>query len=402
MKSTAFPGERGRLEQLEELFRAQFGSTAGSGVVRAPGRVNLIGEHLDYNGLPALPMALDRGITLLFRPRDDSRVRLFNADPFHQPIDDVLGGDDSYLPKGDWGEFVRASASSLSSRCGNLRGFEGVLGGGLPIAAGLSTSTALMVAVARALIAVNRLDIEPLDLIECLSQGERGVGAPGGAMDQAACISGKPNAALKVEFEPLTLSSIPIPDGWQFIIAYSLVKADKAGAVEQACRTRIAQCREILRALEAAGVRGSESYPALLATHEVDELLDVAGQILRRDMLRRFRHVITESRRVRQAERMLGDQNIEAFGGLMYESHSSLADDFEVSHPALDRLVELCAREGARGARLTGAGFGGSIVALCDGSAASLIDALRRDFYATDASATKEPDGGDQRLVFRV
>jgi galactokinase len=99
---------------------------------------------------------------------------------------------------------------------------------------------------------------------------------------------------------------------------------------------------------------------------------------------------------------LLREQNIEAFGGLMYESHRSLADDFEVSHPALDRLVELCAREGARGARLTGAGLGGSIVALCDGSAASLIDALRRDFYATAESATTKPDGGDERFLFRV
>jgi len=226
-----------QLAQVQRHFRACFESNGPTGVVHAPGRINLMGEHLDYNGLPVLPMVLERGITLVFRPRSDERIRLVNLDPVHAPIDDSFRDGGSLPVRGDWSDFVRAAKQSLSQHYGDIRGFDGVLGANLPLAAGLSSSTALVVAVAKALMFVNDIRIDRLALIDSLARGERQVGAPGGAMDQAACIAGTPRTALKVEFNPLRLTSIPLPEGWQFMVAHSLVEADKSGAAEQASTT---------------------------------------------------------------------------------------------------------------------------------------------------------------------
>jgi galactokinase len=384
-------------EEVQRHFRACFGSNGPTAVVRAPGRINLMGEHLDYNGLPVLPMILERGITLAFRPRADDRIRLVNLDPVHAPIDDAFRDRGSLPVRGDWCDFVRVARQSLAQHCSDMRGFDGVLGANLPIAAGLSSSTALVVAVAKALLFVNDIRIDRLALIDCLARGERQVGAPGGAMDQAACIAGTPRTALKVEFDPLQLTSIPLPEGWQFIVAHSLVEADKSGAAEPACRARIAECGTVLSTLRRAGLAGSESYSTLVRAYECEELLAAAAPVLRVNLLRRLRHVLTEFHRVQEAERRLRTQDIAGFGELMYRSHWSLRDDFAVSHPALDRLVELAQANGAVGARLTGAGFGGCIIALCNGSAESLMHAFRRDYYAN-----LTPSGDEGRLVFRA
>jgi galactokinase len=252
----------------------------------------------------------------------------------------------------------------------------------LPAAAGLSSSTALVVAVARALITVNRIDVDPLVLIERLAAAERGVGAPGGAMDQAACVAGRPRVALKVAFEPLALAERPIPGNWRFVIAHSLVTADKAGSAERACRARIAECQEALAALQRMGVLGSSSYRNLLARYGGNDLLELSHRL---DPVigRRFRHVVSESLRVDEADRAVRHGMTIEFGRGMTASHASLRDDFAVSHPCLDRLIELSLSNGAVGAKLTGAGFGGCIVALTDGPADVLVEALTREFYDT-------------------
>jgi galactokinase len=216
-------------------------------------------------------------------------------------------------------------------------------------------------------------------------------------MDQAACIAGTPRTALKVEFGPLRLTPLPLPEGWRFVVAHSLVDADKSGAAERACRARIAECGEVLGVLRRAGVAGSESYSKLVRMYECEELLAMAAPALSASLLRRLRHVVTEFHRVQEAERMLRARDIAGFGELMYRSHWSLRADFAVSHPALDRLVEIAAANGAVGARLTGAGFGGCIVALCNGSAESLLHAFRWDYYANRA-----PSGDEEPFLFRA
>ena len=377
--------------RLERLFRRHFGPATDVRTVRAPGRVNLIGEHLDYNGLTVMPMALERGITLVFAPRTDDRLRLFNIDGMHSPIDGALSDASSNRATGDWSDLVRAAVHSLSARHAIVRGLDGVIGADLPMAAGLSSSTALVVVIARGLLAVNRIGVIAPELIDCLSRAEQTIGPAGGAMDQAACIAGRPRVALRVDFDPLTLTPMPMPDNWRFVIAHSLVEAEKAGSVQAACSARIEQCRRILSVLQAADVRGSESYRHLLASHDHDALLRLSEHVLGRVLRRRYRHLITESGRVREAEIMLRERNAVGFGRLMNESHRSLCHDFEVSHPRVNRLVDACLANGAMGARLTGAGFGGCVVALCDGSAESLVEGLRRDFYF--ATGIGDPDG---------
>jgi galactokinase len=383
------------VKTTERIFRLQFGS-APDARVHAPGRVNLIGEHLDYNGLAVMPMAIGRGISLHFRPRGDDRLRLFNADPRHPPIDLSLSDMMGAASEG-WARFVGAAGRSLTRRFDRLEGLDGVVGSDLPAAAGLSSSTALVVAVARALIAVNRLRVDDLSLVEWLAEAERTVGAPGGAMDQAVCVTGRLRVPLKVQFDPLTLTSLHLPDRWRFVVASSLVAADKSGGAEQACRARIDECARALAALRRAGVPGSSSYRELLAACDPEELIALGQHVPCSTVRRRYRHVVGEARRVDAAERSLRDRDIAAFGRLMSDSHRSLRDDFEVSHPQLDRLVELCAAHGALGARLTGAGFGGSVVALCDGSAEGLMDALRREFYASAG-----PDAREGECLFEV
>jgi len=237
-----------------------------------------------------------------------------------------------------------------------------------------------------------------------LARGERYVGTAGGGMDQAIILGARAGYASRIDFHPLRLTPTAVPTGWQFIVAWSLVHAEKSGAARQAYNERTRQGDESRR-LVATRIHRPEdtTYPALLAAASVDELLKAARASLPQVLSRRFRHVITEGTRVRQAEAAMAAGNLGAFGQLLDASHQSLRDDYEVSHPELDRLVDVAREAGAAGARLTGAGFGGSIVALCRVERApEVVSALREKFYAPRGVAddverhvfAAEPSGG--------
>ncbi len=356
-------------------------------VVRAPGRVNLIGEHIDYCGLPVFPMALQRGIRMTFQPRPDPEARFINRDPRFAPVTFTVAESIRPAPAGDWGNYVRAAAQAVAQRFPNLRGVNALVETDLPIAAGLSSSSALVVATALAILHANSVTLPALELIELLSRGERYVGTAGGAMDQAIIIGAEAGCAIRIDFHPLRLTPTVVPAGWQFLVAWSLVHAEKSGADRQAYNERTKQCEEAHRLVAARlGRQEDPSYAGLLAAASVEELLDVARATLSGVLLRRFRHVVTEATRVRLAEMAMArgkEGDLTAFGQLLDASHASLRDDYEVSHAELDRLVELAREAGAAGARLTGAGFGGSIVALVRAErAAEVMAALRERFYA--------------------
>src|SRR5437867_1647346 len=296
---------------LAAAFAHAFGAPPSSAgpvhVVRAPGRVNLIGEHIDYCGLPVLPMALRQSVRIAFQPRSDRETRLVNRDSRFVPSAFAVSESIPPAPAGDWGNYARAAARALAQRFPDLRGVNALVDSDLPIAAGLSSSSALLVAM--------RL-----------------------------------------------------------------------------------------------GQRDDITYPALLAAASVEQLLELAGAraTLSGVLSRRFRHVVTEGTRVRQAEGAMAAQDLAAFGQLLDASHQSLRDDYEVSHSELDRLVELAREAGAAGARLTGAGFGGSIVALCRAERAPEVRAALRDrFYAPRGAAgdieryvfTAEPSAGAEVLT---
>ena len=354
--------------------------------VRAPGRVNLIGEHIDYCGLPVFPMAIGRSVRMTFDRHTNREIRLTNRDPRFSPAVFRVSDKIPPAPAGDWSNYARAAAQALAQRFADLVGVEAVVESDLPIAAGLSSSSALLVATALAILHANEVSIPSLELMELLARGERYVGTAGGGMDQAIILGAQAGCASRIDFQPLRLTPTPVPANWQFIVAWSMVHSEKSGAARQAYNERPRQCDEARRlTAERLGLRKDITYPALLAAASVDELLEVANTTLPDVLARRFRHVVTEGTRVRQAEAAMarGGGDLATFGGLLESSHASLRDHYEVSHPELDRLVELAREAGAAGARLTGAGFGGSIVALCSVERApQVVAALRERFYA--------------------
>jgi len=377
-------------------------------VVRAPGRVNLIGEHIDYCGLPVLPMALRRSVRIAFHPRSDRETRLVNRDPRFAPSAFAVNESIAPAPAGDWSNYARAAVGAVARRFPDLRGVDALVESDLPIAAGLSSSSALVVAMALAILHANGVSVASLELMELLGKGERYVGTAGGGMDQAIILGARSGYASRIDFHPLRLTPTAVPADWQFIVAWSLVHAEKSGAARQAYNERTQQCDEARRLVAARlGQPADITYPALLAAAPVEELLQVAGATLSGLLSRRFRHVVTEGTRVPQAEAAMAARDLAAFGQLLDASHRSLRDDYDVSHPELDRLVALAREAGAAGARLTGAGFGGSIVALCRAERApGVMAALGERFYAPRGAAgdvgrhvfTADPSAGAEVL----
>ncbi len=356
--------------------------------VTAPGRVNLIGEHTDYNGLPVLPIAIDRGIRVDFRVVDDPVVRLDSPSSHFAPFAFQLKRPIEAAARGDWSNYVRAASRGLLEHGVRLeRGIEGTVTGDVPIASGLSSSSALVVASALALLKANELTLPLLRLAALMARAERFVGLEGGGMDQAACLHGVAGHALRIEFDPLRVTPVPVPEGWRWVVAASLVRAEKSAGAREAYNERTRQCREALEEVrDAVGVERTpyqaSSYRGLVSPGDLDSLLRHARRVLAPVLFRRFRHVVTEGRRVALAEQAMSDGDLHRFGDLMVQSHESLRDDYEVSTPELDELVTLAREAGAAGARLTGAGFGGCAVALCDdGTVARVMEALAARFY---------------------
>ena len=339
--------------------------------VHAPGRVNLIGEHIDYCGLPVLPMAIQYGITAEVMPRGDATLSVSNSDPQFPPVEFVIAREIPPGEPGHWGNYVRAAARAIARNAGALEGADVVIRSDLPVAAGLSSSSALVVSIAVALLRRNGLTMPPVDLAALLADGERYVGTAGGGMDQAIIVGAEPGMATRIDFHPLRLRHVAIPATWCFIVAPSLERAEKSGAVQAAYNDRARATRAAHDHL-VTRLRHDAGFPSLLASHGPAMLLD-AGAALDPATSRRLRHVVTEAARVDQAVEAMEMADLRAFGALMDASHASLAADYEVSTAALDELVGLARSAGAVGARLTGAGFGGSIVALTEASNAGRV-----------------------------
>ncbi len=334
-------------------------------MAEAPGRVNLIGDHTDYNGLPVFPMAVQRRFRILFRPRADAILRALTLDGYGERSFTV-GSEIAPYEQGDWGNYVKASARILARRYGNLRGAEMLLHSDIPVAAGLSSSSALVVGSGLALLAANEIEAPFEELIELFPEGERYVGTRGGAMDHAVCLAGRAGHALKIDFAPFAIHPTPVPQGWRFLIGHSLVRAEKSGEVKEQYNERRESCRRAFQ----------QPQPELSALEQ-----------------RRYRHVMSEADRVERAREAMCSGDIELFGRLMNASHASLRGDFEVSHPEVDALVEVFLAAGALGARVTGAGFGGCVVALCRREETRrVLDRVEAGFYALRPARLNFPE----------
>jgi galactokinase len=364
------------------LFAASFASDSPTHVVRAPGRVNLIGEHTDYCGLPVFPMATEQTVQIAFRARPDARVSLANVDPSFARREFDIADEIAPFDAGDWGNYAKAAAQILRTRHRITSGFDGVVRGDIPQAAGLSSSSALVVACVLALVQANALGLDRTALMELSATGERYVGTQSGGMDQAICLGAVAGHASVIEFEPLRSTHVRVPGDWRFVIAHSGVEAKKSGAAQAAYNARVEECRTAL-----AGIRGHraarewpETYAEILKRVSADDLLMVAGQSLDDRLYARVKHLVSERQRVSAGAEAMRRGDSKRFGSLMNASHQSLRVDYEVSCPELDTLVEVARERGATGARLTGAGFGGAVVMLARrDDAASLVAKLNKD-----------------------
>lgn len=391
----------------------------------------MIGEHIDYNGLSVLPMAIDRDVSIEFRRLDEPVVRLEGAAGRFRPFAFRLDRPFERAESGHWSNYARAAARGLIGHGVALeRGIEGVARGDVPIAAGLSSSSALVVASALALLHANETRVPPLELAALLAKAERFAGLEGGGMDQAASLCGRRGHALRIDFDPLRVTPVAMPVAWRWVVAFSLARAEKTRSVRQggaldAYNARARECRAALARMatawsllsgaqapskpprtyaELAALCGSPAsrehgVPCDAASGEtpsakVDDVLDHARLVLEPVLLRRFRHVVSEGRRVERAQAAMAESRMEEFGALMVQSHESLRDDYEASTPELDQIVATAVEAGAAGARLTGAGFGGCAVALCSRETApKVVDALAERFYGPRLG--RPPTGGE-------
>ena len=347
---------RGR---VRDDFRREFGRDPEI-LARAPGRVNLIGDHTDYNDGFVLPMAIDREVWLAARTRDDRQV-VINSLDFQSAAAFSLNDLRSEAlarnaqrptPNATWVEYLRGVAWSLGEAGLPIRGMEGVVAGDVPIGAGLSSSAALELAAARAFTSAAGVAWQPVAMARIAQRAENEwVGVNCGIMDQLISAAGVAGHALLIDCRSLETRPVRIPTDAAVVV---LDTGTRRGLVDSAYNERRAQCEAAARLFGVAALRDIDEETFSRRESELDP-----------STRKRARHVITENARTLRAAELLDRGDLAGVGALMDESHASLRDDFEVSRSELDRMVELAQHDDACfGARMTGAGFGGCAVAL--------------------------------------
>ncbi len=363
-------------KDIVAYFTERFGQ-APALVVRAPGRVNLIGEHTDYNDGFVLPLAIDRAVWIALRPRSDCRVNVYSID-YHEVREfDVAGLKHE---KAGWIEYLKGVAWCLQDAGMNLRGWEGVLAGDVPLGAGLSSSAALEMATARAFAAVSGI---AWDAVAQAKLGQRSenkwIGVNCGIMDQLISSTGRAGHAMLIDCRSLELQPAPLPAGVAVVV---LDTATRRGLVDSAYNERRSQCEAAAAFFQVRALR--DVTVAML--EGLDGQLDATTE-------RRARHVITEDDRTVRAVEAMRRGNIAMLGRLMNESHASLRDDYEVSSDALNVMVEAAqAHKACYGARMTGAGFGGCAVAI--------VRADAGDDFVAATSRAYQAKTGNQPAVY--
>ncbi len=333
--------------KIAQEFKTRFGS-APDLIIRSPGRVNLIGEHTDYNDGFVLPMAIDRAIWMALRFRGDTKILLHSVG-FPEP---VIFSLDNIQHKNNWGEYVAGVAWALENAGYSLKGWEGVMLSNIPIGAGLSSSAALEMAVAKAFSSVGKWNFEPLKMARIGQQAENEwVGANTGIMDQMIVAAGKADHALLIDCRDLSTRQIPLPVGTTIIV---MDTATRHSHTDSGYNERREEC-------EIAAAYFGVSHLRDVTLDEFDSRSSGLNEI----PYRRARHVISENGRVLQAAQSMSLGDAQMMGALMDASHASMRDDFEITNAELNIMVDLArSQPGCYGARMTGGGFGGCAIAL--------------------------------------
>jgi galactokinase len=339
-------------EKTTRLFKEHFRAEPAR-YFRAPGRVNLIGEHTDYNDGFVLPCAINYETVVAAGPRTDHQVVVVAADFQNQSSTFSLTPNIPHDQAAPWSNYVRGVAWGLIQRGYTLRGANLVISGNVPLGAGLSSSASLEVVVGTALAHLSELDIAPKTIALNGQQAENEfVGVKCGIMDQFISALGQEGHALLIDCRSLDHRAVPIPPGTAIIIANSNVKR---GLVNSEYNARRQECEAAAAHFGVLALRDVSAD--IFALHE-DELNETVA--------RRARHVITENIRTEAAAAALTRGDLKQMGQLMAESHASMRDDFEITVPPINALVEIMTGVigMAGGARMTGGGFGGCVVGL--------------------------------------
>ncbi len=354
-----------------ERYRRLYGSEP-SVVATAPGRVNLIGEHTDYNDGFVLPVSIDRTIAIAAGPRSDNMLYLHTADL--QASVSVSLADLRFEADALWTNYPKGVAHTLQTQGYRLRGANFCIRGNIPIGAGLSSSAALEVASALVFRDLNDIPLSNLRLIQVACQSEHEfVSVHCGIMDQFVSVMGRKDHALFLDCRSLDFSYVPIPAGVRLVICDTGVRRELALS---AYNQRRAECEEAVREIE-------KQIPGVRSLREIGlEKFRTLEKSLSPVSRKRALHVISENDRVTKSVEAMQSNDLSALGTLMIQSHISLCDNYEVSSRELNAFVDIAtAADGVYGARMTGAGFGGSVICLVDEKKVDgLVHRIRQEY----------------------
>ncbi|KAJ3596389.1 hypothetical protein NHX12_002796 [Muraenolepis orangiensis] len=417
-----------RLHQLKNAFEEKYGHSPKF-YAHAPGRVNLIGEHIDYCGYSVLPMAIEQSILAAVSVNDSGKIHLSNTNPQYKDST-VPGSETIYIDKDDpqWHYYFLCGVKGIQENFSmpNLVGMQCVVDGTIPASSGLSSSSALVCCAGLVTMEANEKSLSKVALAEICAKCERYIGTEGGGMDQSISFLAEKGTAKLIEFNPLRATDVKLPGDAVFVISNCCVEMNKAASSH--FNIRVVECRIATKML--AKAKGLE-WKTLLKLAQVqtelgaslEEMLDLVEAVLHtdeysreeicetlgitseqfcRDLLSsntqhvshfklypRARHVYGEASRVLRFKSVCDSQpadSVQLLGDLMKQSHASCRDLYECSCPELDQLVDICLKAGAVGSRLTGAGWGGCAVSMVPSDKVeSFIQTVREAYYAPDS-----------------
>ncbi|XP_061532120.1 N-acetylgalactosamine kinase isoform X1 [Phycodurus eques] len=416
-----------RLQNLKNAFERQYGG-APLFYACAPGRVNLIGEHIDYCGFSVLPMAIEQNILAAVSVNNSGTIQLANVNPLYNHITVSCSEEiviDRANPK--WYYYFLCGVKGLQEKFGitRLPGMSCVVDGNIPPSSGLSSSSALVCCAGLVTMEGNQQSLSKVDLAEICAKCECYIGTEGGGMDQSISFLAEKGTAKLIEFEPLRATDVRLPDGAMFVISNCCVEMNKAACSH--FNSRVVECRiatkmlakakglnqngflklaEVPREMNASleemlALVDEVLHPEPYSREEICKALGITSQQFSTELLsantqhvtnfklhQRAKHVYGEAARVLRFKSVCDcapTESIQLLGDLMNQSHASCRDLYECSCPELDQLVDICLKAGAVGSRLTGAGWGGCAVSMvpCD-KVPSFLQAVREAYYLPD------------------
>lgn len=426
-KTAAVISENDRLQALKSAFENKYGGSPQF-YACAPGRVNLIGEHIDYCGYSVLPMAIEQNILAAVSVNKSGTIQLANTNPLYKDFSVSCSEDiaiDRDNPK--WFYYFLCGVKGIQEHCEipNLSGMSCVVDGTVPPSSGLSSSSALVCCAGLVTMEANQKSLTKVALAEICAKCERYIGTEGGGMDQSISFLAESGKAKLIEFQPLRATDVKLPAGAVFVISNCCVEMNKAASSH--FNIRVVECRIATKMLaKARGLDGGRLlklaqvqteleasleemealveevlHPEPYGREEVCKVLGITAEQLCSELLsantqhvthfrlyQRAKHVYSEARRVLQFKEVCDSEPADALrqlGDLMNQSHSSCRHLYECSCPELDQLVQLCLESGAVGSRLTGAGWGGCAVSMVPAEKVdAFLKSVREGFYLSD------------------